>query len=487
MANLSPQFGPVNWIILISFLLVTTWIGHLLKGDTKGMRGFFLGDRKIPWWAVAGSLIATRTSALTFIAVPAAIFMAGGNLTYLQMTLGFIAGDMLMAFIFIKAYYKEEIYSPYDYFEKQLNAKVSQLSRILFIIGTIMSQGIRLLSTALILSVITGLSLVSCIFIIALFAVIWTWMGGITTVIWTDVIQFCIFLLGGIFSLLWVFKMVPGGLGEILSIADSKAKLVLIDLSLDPTKTFTLWVGLIGCTVFELGQNAIDQVVAQRIMCCKNEKEAKKAVIFSAIGNVTTFLMAAVGLGLVAFYHLNPLGANAADLIVKQPDRIFPHFIVTNIPNGISGLIIAALFAAGISTLDSALSALSQASISGIYRKHIKTDESEAHYLKAAKLSVLLWGILLSLIALVFHSLMGQGLLKLGLQVPGYVYGALLGIALLALWGKGTWTGIFTGTLMAIGAVIFLKLNSISFFWWYPIACIIVVVVALLMSGPRKE
>ena len=253
MTGAQPLFGPLNWAILIGFLLATTWAGHWLKGDTPGLRGFFLGGRKVPWWAVAGSLIATRTSALTFIAVPAAIFMAGGTLTYLQMTLGFIAGDILMALLFVRAYYREEIYSPYDFMERQLGARVSQLSRALFMCGTVLSQGVRLLSTALILSVITGLGLVTCIFIIALFAVIWTWMGGITTVIWTDVIQFCVFFLGGLFSLFWVFNMVPGGLSGVLSIADEKAKLVLIDLSLDPKKTFTLWVGLLGCTVFELG------------------------------------------------------------------------------------------------------------------------------------------------------------------------------------------------------------------------------------------
>jgi SSS family transporter len=401
------------------------------------------------------------------------------------MTLGFIAGDILMALLFVRAYYREEIYSPYDFMERQLGARVSQLSRALFMCGTVLSQGVRLLSTALILSVITGLGLVTCIFIIALFAVIWTWMGGITTVIWTDVIQFCVFFLGGLFSLFWVFNMVPGGLSGVLSIADEKAKLVLLDLSLDPKKTFTLWVGLLGCTVFELGQNAIDQVVAQRVMCCKNEREAKKAVIFSIAGNITTFLMAAVGLGLAAYYHLNPMDGRIAGLVTEQPDRIFPHFVVTAIPNGLSGLIIAALFAAGISTLDSALSALAQASVSGVYQRHINQNGTEAHYLKAAKVSVVLWGVLLSGIALVFHSVMGQGLLNLGLQVPGYVYGALLGIALLALWGRGSFKTILSGSALSVALVIVLKINGISFFWWYPAAAIVVLAAGWL--APKKE
>ena len=478
MENTSSTFGLLNWSILLVFLAGTTLVGHLFRGDSGTMRGFFLGDRKIPWWAVGGSLIATQTSALTFIAVPAAVFMKGGDLTYLQMTFGFIIGNILMAFIFVKPYYQEEIYSPYDFMGKRLDPRVARLAQGLFMLGAVMSQGVRLLSTALILSVVTGLPLGICILIIGVFSMIWTILGGITTVIWTDIVQFCVFTLGALFAVFWTMDMVPGGVAEVLAIADEKAKLKIIELSLDPHKTYTLWVGLFGCSIFQLGQDAIDQVSTQRLMCCASARESRKALLFATTGVSMTYLMLAVGLGLVAFYHLHPLTGETATIMSREADRIFPYFIVTEIPPGLSGLIIAALFASGISTLDSALAALSQTSIAGIYQPYIRREATERHYLVASRAAVVIWALILSLLAMILHSFATEGLLKLGLTVPGYVYGSLLGIAVLALIGRGSWFGIVAGTILSIAAVIGLQLLGISFFWWYPVACVVMVTTA---------
>lgn len=478
MESTTPVFGWMNWAILALFLAGTTFIGHRFRGDSGTLRGFFLGGRKIPWWAVGGSIIATQASALTFISVPAAVFMAGGNLTYLQVTIGFIIGNVLMALIFVKAYYREEIYSPYEFMGRRIDPRVSRLAQGLFMMGAVLSQGVRFLSTALILSVVTGLPLSACILIIALFSMIWTILGGITTVIWTDVVQFGVFTLGALFSMAWVLNAVPGGVAEVLGIADQKAKLTLIDLSLDPRKAYTLWAGLFGSSVFQLGQNAIDQVSTQRLMCCSSARESQKALLLATVGVSMTYLMITVGLGLVAFYHLNPLPSDIAAVMAREADRIFPYFIVTEIPPGISGLIIAALFAAGISTLDSALAALSQTSIDGIYRPYIKPEATEAHYLTASRAAVILWAVVLAVLATVLHSFAGDGLLKLGLAVPGYVYGSLLGIAFLALLGRGTFYGVVAGTVVSIAAVIGLQYIGVSFFWWYPVACIVLLGIA---------
>ena len=481
----STTFGLINWTILVVFLLGTTFIGHRLRGDNTQMEGFFLGSRNIPWWAVAASLIATKTSALTFIAVPGFIFAIGGDLTYLQITFGMILGNILMAIIFIKPYYEEKIYSPYDFIENRLGTGVSHISRLLFLCGVILSQGVRLLATALVLSVITGLSLPECILIMGVFAVIWAIMGGITTVIWTDFVQWIIYMFGAIIVVLWLVDSIPDGLPGIIGIADEKAKLTLIDLTLDPTVTYTLWVGLIGMAIFELGQNAIDQVVTQRALCCKNRKEAQKAVYASAFGAITFYLMALVGLGLVAFYSLNPPDGTVADLLTREPDRVFPLFIIEQIPPGLSGLIIASIFAAGITTLDSALTALSQTTISGGYQRFVNKDASESHYLRVSKVLIILWAIVLCSLALIFHFYSTEGLLNLGLQVPGYVYGSLLGIAVLALWRKGSVTGILVGTVVAIFGVIVLQMFDVAFFWWYPAACIILIIIALIISKLR--
>jgi len=270
----------------------------------------------------------------------------------------------------------------------------------------------------------------------------------------------------------------------MLSIADEKAKLALIDLTLDPHKTYTLWVGILGCTFFEFGSNAVDQVVTQRALCCRNLKEARKAVGFSAIGILTTWILAFVGIGLVAYYHINPLSPEVSASILQEPDRIFPYYVIEQLPNGISGLIIAAMFAAGISTLDSALTALSQTSVMGIGSiivPSVKTMD-EKKLIRISRYAIILWGAVLAILAYIFSGSQGGGLLALGFKVPGYVYGIMIGTAFLALMRKGSFKGILTGSILAVVAVYFLHREGISFFWWFPAGAIVVMATALIHS-----
>jgi SSS family solute:Na+ symporter len=471
--------------VLVAFLLGTTLVGQLKRGDTSRLEGFFLGGRSIPWWAVAASLMSSKTSALTFIAVPGFIFAAGGDLRYLQITVGMILGNILMAKIFVPAYYEEKIYSPYDFMENRLGTNVSQLARLLFLAGVVLSQSVRLLATALVLSVVTGLSIPVCIVIMSAFGVVWCVIGGINTVIWTDVVQWAIYTIGAVVAVVAMTYAVPGGVSGILAIADQRAKLALIDLSLDPTKTYTLWVGLIGMTVFELGQTAIDQSVTQRALCCESAKEAQKAVYASAVAALTFYLMAFVGLGLVAFYTLNPPQGVTAELLARQPDRVFPLFLVEQMPPGLSAVLIASIFAAG--AINSALAALSQTTVAGVYQRYVRADASEQHYLFASRIFIATWAAVLGGLALVFHVNGNPGLLNLGLRVPGYAYGALLAIALLALWRRGTPVAITLGVVVSIAVVLALQAVNVAFFWWYPVQCLVVIVCTLAISPRRRE
>lgn len=484
----SGHFSALNWIILAVFLVGTTIFGELVKSKDAGLDVFFKGGNSLPWWAVSLSLVATTTSVSTFIAVPAFVFSAQGDLTYLQMTFGFGLGNILMIFVLLKEYYEDGVYSPYDFIQNRLGVKVSQLARSFFMVGATMSQAVRLLGTALVLSVITGQSTITCILIIAAFAVVWSYIGGITTVVWTDAVQFVIFIFGSLFALFFAIGDIPGGWGEMIAIADQKSKLALLDLSLDPHKTYTLWVGILGCTFFQFGANAVDQVVTQRALCCENLKEARKAVGFSALGLITTWIMALVGLGLVAFYHINPFSPEVAESIAAEPDRLFPFYVINELPNGVSGIIIAAMFAAGISTLDSALTALSQTSVMGIgsivYPKIKTMDESKV--VKISKLTIIAWGGILTLLAYLFSFAQEGGLLALGFKVPGYAYGALIGIAFLALMRKGSFRGILIGALSAVVVVGLMHIEGISFFWWFPVGAIVVMAVALIHDRIKK-
>ncbi len=192
----------------------------------------------------------------------------------------------------------------------------------------------------------------------------------------------------------------------MLAVLDENAKLVLIDWSLDPAKEYTIWVALLAFPFYELGLNSTDQVVTQRLMYLRDARQARNAVFASCGGTlVMAFVMLAVGLGLVLYYHVQPLPADAAARMTENVDRIIPYHVVNNLPAGLSALIIAAIFAAGISTLDSALAALSQTSVRGIYRRYVRRGAGESHYVLTARLAVILWGLVLCLLAVFFHSL----------------------------------------------------------------------------------
>ncbi len=480
------HMSALHWIILAVSLLGTTLLGHLLRGKAGGLEGFYLGNRSLPWWAVAGSLIATRTSALIFISVPAVVYAQGGDLRYVQAVLGFILGDILMAALFIRKFYEGRIFSPFDYFARKLGPAEGNLARGLWLVSAVLSQGVRLLATALVLSVITDLHIATCIAIIAVFAVLWSILGGITTVIWTDVIQLLIFLSGAVFSVIWMISSIDGGLSEILRIGSEEDKLRWLDFSIDPRLLYTVWVGLIAATVFQLSQLCSDQIYVQRILCCSSVKEARKAILGAIAGNVTTFLMLFVGLALYAFYQIHaPAPADAA-MLASEPDRAFPFFLVTELPPIAGAIIITAIFAAGITTLDSALTAVSETTINGLYSKYLRPNRDDRHYMRASRIVIAGWGVVFAIMAYGMYMFATEGLLALGLSVFGYVYGALLGIALLSFWGVRSNYGVYIGTAASILLVIGLQTAGVAFFWWYPAGVSIFLAVALGFDRFRK-
>lgn len=471
----------IHWLdifIIALMLVLITVAGHYLTSrKITDTAGYFKGGNNMPWWAVSASIIATKISALTFIALPAKVFVDGGNLEYGLLIGGFVLGNVLMALIFVKPYYEENVYSPYDFISKRIHPNAAVVSRGLFLIGTILSQAVRLLATAVVLQVISGLPFLSCILVLVLFSVLWSWMGGIQTVIWTDLLLFFIFTMGGIVVVVFTVADTELNLPQMLQILDEHSKLAFLELSLDPRKTYTLWAGLFGASVFELGSNAIDQVITQRIMCCRNAKQAKLAVIVSAFSALISILMLVVGLTIFIFFDQHPLPEAYEYLRSPGQDGIFPYFVATHIPNGLSGLIIAGMFSAGISSLDSALTALSQTTVVGI-RKTIETQSklTDKQLLRRSRNFVGVWGMIIGMIAIAIHFFTignEKGLIDIGLQVPGFVYGGLLGLALLSLQKEIKWKWAILGVVVGCCTVLLLWGYGIGSFWWYPAATIV--------------
>ncbi len=492
LASLSSQFSWIDWTVVIGYLALTSYLGTRLAGRQASMRDFFLGGRKLPWYAVSGSIVATEISALTFVSVPWVVFNTGieGNLKYLQLGLiGSFLARVIVGYVLVPAYYKREIYSPYDYMGNQLGGGTRSMTTILFSLGGILGQSARVYLTAEVVNVVlrdqlgwltanVGLNdLAWSLIFIGVVSVTWTLIGGITTVIWTDVILFLVFLLGAFVALATVATSLNGGVTEMIRIGwDAKesgpwGKFTFFDFSLSPLRQYTIWTAAIASTWGGLGAYGTDQLLAQRMFCCANQKSARWAIIASTIGQLVTLSVMLVGIGLYAYYK-QPLPADAPAEILTQPahpdfpslhgeayelfrqsgDRIFPIFILERIPPGVKGLIIAAIFAAAISSLMGILTALSQVvmsafynplrerylrskglavslsvNIEGLSEQHEPTAEDRRSVL-VGRLLVLFWGVVLCFMAYLAADVREhyKSILDLGLAMVGYTGGALL-------------------------------------------------------------
>ncbi|MCH1554302.1 MAG: sodium/solute symporter [Luminiphilus sp.] len=426
------MFSPIDWMVVAIYIGFTTWIGHYLKGQQETPRDFFLGGRRVPWYAVSASIIATTISAVTFIGVPAIIYASGGNFTYLQLAIGGILARILIARYLIPRYYEQEFYSPYDFMTDRLGPDIGRLTAGMFILGGILGQSVRVYATALVLELLTGWSMGFSILVIALFAILWTWMGGVAAVIWTDFIQFFILVAGGIAALIFMLSALPDGWWTLWEIGRDAKKFQVIDLSTDPRVAFTFWAALIALPFQGVAVYGTDHLFTQRLLCCKNAGEARKALLWSIAGESIPALMLLVGAGLFAFYSINPMTADLAQLVSQQGDRVFPIFIIHEMPVGIRGLLIAGILSAAISSLDSILAALSQISLTMFYRPFVASDQSDAHYLSVSRLLVVIWGLLLGGIAVLIAQSQGD-LITLAFSMTTYTLGPMLGLFLLSL------------------------------------------------------
>jgi SSS family transporter len=428
------NFTSLDWCVVAGYLLLTTWVGHLLKGKQSTIKDFFLGGRSLPWLAVSGSIIATEISGVTFIGVPGMVYAAGGDFTYLQWGIGSIIARIIVGIFFVRAFYEKEIYSPYDFMGNRLGIGAKRLATIIFQIGGILGQSVRVLVAALALKVVTPLEFHECIWIIGIFAVGWTLMGGMRTVIWTDVMQFFLFVGAGLCSLLWIISTMEGGWTEMIDVAGQAEKFTLFNLTSDPAVGFTLWVAILAVPFQNLSAFGVDQLNAQRMFCCKNSSDARKAMITSSAALLLTTLMLVIGTALFAYYEPMRAAGTEPAIFSQDSNYIYPVWIVTELPVGLRGLILAGIFAAAISSLDSILAALSQTTLS-LFRTPDSRLENQKKDLLHSRFLVLFWGIALSAFAIQLNSLRGNvNVVNLAFGMISYTTGPMLGMFLAALF-----------------------------------------------------
>lgn len=455
-------FSQWDWAVVAAYMIFTTVLGHRLSGKQANIKDFFLGGKTLPWWSVSGSMIATEISALTFIGVPGMVYAMDGDWTYLQWGLGSIIARFAVAYWLVPMYYEKEIYSPYDFMGNRLGEGARRLVTGLFALGSILGQSVRVLVTAIILQVVTGMDARLCILVIGAVAVLWTFMGGMQTVIWTDVIQFCLFIFGGILALVLLLGELGWSqiaeLNQVVVDGNPKDKLRWMDFTTpfqEPGLRYTMWVALIAMPFQNFTAFGVDQLNTQRMFCCGSIKDARKAMCWSSVSILVTVLMLAVGAGLFAWYQVYEPSAWLAKSFQKG-NNVFPTWITMEVPIGLSGLILAGAFAAAISSLDSILAALSQTSLSVVYgRDRLEAEGRGAEMVRLSRIVVCIWGVILTAAGLalwmVYEKNPDSDLIGLAFGMVAYTYGPLLGVLLAAIlpWRVNT-HGLVWGTFLSV-------------------------------------
>ncbi len=422
------RFSSIDYLILILYFCSLGIVGYIFGRRERDTEDFFLGGRKIPWLAVCFSILATELSALTFIGVPADSFRA--DHAYIQFAFGSMLGRIGIALLFMPAFYGGRVTTVYEYLVQRFGAGTRNTATLFFFVTRLLASGVRLFGASIAVSVVTGWPIIPCIGVMALVAMAYTGLGGIKAVVWTDVLQITVFLGGAILAAIYLLTKIPGGWEGVTSVAGPLGKLRAFDLSISLSNPRILLVGLVNGCIQTFAALGTDQDLTQRMLTTKRTREAQKSIILTGIIDFPlVMLFLSIGTLLFVFYNFYP-----DPNIPAQTDRIFPFFIMTQLPVGLRGLLIAGVLAAAMSSTDSALGALSSSAVVDIYKPYIRKKASEKHYLRASRWFVVLFAAFLVAIAIACRNV--QGVLWLGLRIVGFTYGGMLGVFLLGVLAK---------------------------------------------------
>ncbi len=418
-------FTPIDYAILFAYLIGVTVFGAWLGKKQRNTKDYFLGDRNLPWAAICFSVVATETSTLTFISIPGLAYLT--NLNFLQITLGYLLGRIVISFVLLPAYYRGEMYTAYEFLGNRFGQRMRSFASVVFQLTRLLADGVRLFATAIPLAVITGWNYPTSILVIAVFTLIYTYIGGIRAVVWMDVIQMFIYVGGAVLAGIVLLYKLPNGWESVVAAAAPANKFQVFTLGLNkPLAEFfqinyTLLSGILGGAFLSMASHGTDQLIVQRLLACKNLRSSQKALITSGVIVMAQFvLFLMLGLMLFAYYG----GA------ALRSDEVLLRFIVEGLPAGVSGFIIAGIFAAAMSTLSGSLNSIASSTMLDLYKPRWGRDNSARKDLLLSRAFTFFWGIVFIAGALIFQDEKNP-VVELGLAIASFTYGGLLGSFLL--------------------------------------------------------
>src|SRR5712675_917751 len=468
------RIHPVDLAIVVVYLLGVTALGVWFRRGQRDVRDYFLGGRSAPWWALALSIVATETSTLTIIGTPAISY--AGNLTFLQLVFGYLIGRVLIVLVLLPGYFRGEFFTAYALIEKRFGEKMRSVAASTFLITRAIAEGVRVSAIALVLSVVLGTSEKFAVVLVIVLTISYTLEGGMKAVIWTDVAQLILYLTGSAVTLFVLLHRIPGGWTEVTQVAAAAGhKLQFLDFSFSWSTKYTFWSGLIGGAFLTMASHGTDQIIVQRLLAARSERDSRRALLASGVivlVQFTVFLL--IGVLLYVFAQHSPLLASG-----ERTDRILPLFLVREMPVGLAGLLLASIVAVAMSNASGSLNSLAASSVLD-FAKLRGQSADPARFIRLSRAMTLLWGLILMGFGLVKWG----PLLETGLTVASLPFGSLLGLFLLGTFDPGANArGALAGMIAGLATILCLfHFTSVAYTWYFMIGSIVTFVIGAAAS-----
>jgi SSS family transporter len=426
----SIAIGPLDTAIIVAYMLgvvsLGLWIG---RGHAGSLDDYLLGGHELPWWALLGSIVATETSTATFLSIPGIAYAADGDLRFLQLALGYIIGRGIVVFVLLPLYFRGELYSAYEMLEKRFGGPTKQLAALLFLFGRNLGDGLRLFLTAIVLDTVTGFSLPVCVVLVGLATIVYTVFGGMRSIVWNDCIQFVLYMAGGVVMAVLIVKLLPGGWQLFAAFAGEHDKLRVFDFRFDVSEPYVFCTALIGGIFLTMGTHGTDQMMVQRYLCARNQGDAGRALFYSGIVVFFQFaLFLLIGVGLACFFSIVKPSTP-----IERGDQAVGVFLVDRMPAGLLGLLLAAVFAAAMSTLSSSLNSSAASALNDLYLPFAKEKPEGPQLVRLSRRLTIVFGVIQIGVG-IGAGYLSRNVVSEALAIAGFVVGILLGVFLLGLW-----------------------------------------------------
>ncbi len=445
----------LDYAVIAGYLVAITQFGSYFARFQKTTRDYFLTGKSVPWWAICFTVVATETSTLTFISVPATAY--SGDMTFLQLVFGYVIGRVIISLIFIPAYFRGDLFTSYELLQRRFGDRVKNVAAVIFLITRSLADGIRLFATALVISVVTQVPVTVAVVLIGAAMIVYTVRGGAAAVIWTDVVQLFVYIAGAAVVFVSLLGLIPGGWSEVVRVGTASGKFRVFDLSWTMDRPYTLWAGIIGGVALTLATHGTDQFLVQRLLSARSAREAARGLVLSGFLVLAQFvLFLIIGVMLFTYYQHVPLPRP-----LTRGDELLPTFIVTAVSHGAAGFIVAAIVAAALSP---SINAMAATTVNDFYAKYVRPDADDATLMRVSRTWTIVWGIVQIGVAIAAQW-MQRSVLDAGLAVLSWASGPVLGAFLL-----GTLAPAITERQAFWGMVAGLVAMTIVWGWPLPIA-----------------